>query len=118
MIARISADTRYKLYINGNLVSIGPCKGNLWTTYYETVDLSRYILKGSNVITAEVLHFSSDIAYDDSHWSIAEVITSSFIDKKSSSFGGELTPWILKERPIPQLSRVTRNFKGVSKNRL
>ncbi|MDI6617109.1 MAG: alpha-L-rhamnosidase C-terminal domain-containing protein [Clostridiales bacterium] len=56
LIIRVSADSRYKLYFNGRLVSTGPCKGNEWTTYYETVDLSSYIKDGRNVIAAEVMH--------------------------------------------------------------
>ena len=29
---RVSADTRYKLFINGNEVLCGPCKGNRFVT--------------------------------------------------------------------------------------
>lgn len=60
--ARVSADTRYKLYLNGKLVSVGPCKGTDATTYYETVDLTPCLRPGKNRITARVLHLDNYIA--------------------------------------------------------
>lgn len=57
LLVKVSADSRYKLYINENLVSIGPCKGNENTWYYETIDLSQYLIKGENTIATEVVHF-------------------------------------------------------------
>ena len=55
---RVSADSRYKLYVNDKLVSTGPCKGNIHTWYYETVDVTDCLVQGINVIAAEVLHFA------------------------------------------------------------
>ena len=40
LTVRVSAEARYKLYLNGTLVSLGPCKGNEFARYYETVDLA------------------------------------------------------------------------------
>ncbi|GBF77632.1 hypothetical protein PA598K_06189 [Paenibacillus sp. 598K] len=55
---RVSADSRYRLYLNGASVAIGPCKGDAATHYYEEVDLSAYLRAGSNVLAAKVLHYS------------------------------------------------------------
>jgi Glycogen debranching enzyme len=196
LCVRVSADSRYKLYVNEKLVSLGPCKGDRWITHYETVDLTDYLDNGCNIISAEVLHFANFIAYsgnhkegpfsirrtskaafllegilldkegnviedlstdtkwkvqqeegirfitpsfseisgafehvdfknmtqnwrskvfDDAKWMSAEVITSSFIDKFSAGKYGSLTPWILKESPIPQLIRVEKHFESVTK---
>ena len=35
----ISANSRYRLWINGRPVTSGPCKGDRWRRYYETVDV-------------------------------------------------------------------------------
>lgn len=59
-ILNISADTRYKLYINGILASIGPCKGDRQVWYFDTVDITSYLKKGKNVIAVSVLRYPAD----------------------------------------------------------
>ncbi|MDB5025610.1 MAG: Bacterial alpha-L-rhamnosidase [Mucilaginibacter sp.] len=53
-IVHISADNRYKLYVNGTLVSLGPARGDTYYWNYETVDLSPYLSVGKNIIAAVV----------------------------------------------------------------
>ncbi|KAL2214694.1 Six-hairpin glycosidase [Sarocladium strictum] len=55
---RVSADTRYRLYVNNVSVSVGPCKSHPGRWYYETVDIQPYLVQGVNVIGAVVLRFS------------------------------------------------------------
>jgi hypothetical protein len=59
--AWISADTKYRLYINGKLVSRGPVDigrdyfgGNTGRWFYDYRDLTSFFKKGKNVIAAEV----------------------------------------------------------------
>ena len=61
-IARIfvSADSRYKLYVNGSYVGNGPLKGDPYRQFYETFDISQYLIPGENVIAAYVLRFPPD----------------------------------------------------------
>jgi len=56
---RVSADSRYRLYMNGQSVSVGPCKGDRHTHYYETVNLTAYLRRGVNVLAAKVLHYAA-----------------------------------------------------------
>jgi alpha-L-rhamnosidase len=56
-LVKVSADTRYRLFINGISVSFGPCKSYLSRWYYETVDISPYLKQGPNVLHARVLRF-------------------------------------------------------------
>ncbi len=51
---RVSADNRYKLFVNESLVSLGPALGDIKHWNYETVDLAPYLKKGANIISAEV----------------------------------------------------------------
>lgn len=50
----VSADNRYKLYVNGTLVSLGPARGDTYYWNYETVNLAPYLLPGKNIISAIV----------------------------------------------------------------
>jgi alpha-L-rhamnosidase len=53
-IVHISADNRYKLYVNGKLISLGPARGDTYYWNYETVDLAPYLSAGKNTIAALV----------------------------------------------------------------
>ncbi|GAA4317524.1 hypothetical protein GCM10023149_15110 [Mucilaginibacter gynuensis] len=52
----VSADNRYKLYVNGQLVSIGPARGDNYSWNYETVDLAPYLKSGNNTVAALVFN--------------------------------------------------------------
>lgn len=58
-IIHISADNRYRLYVNGHQVGIGPARGDLSNWYYETIDISPYLKYGKNVLAAEVVNYGS-----------------------------------------------------------
>lgn len=59
---KISADSRYKFYVNDTLVEFGPSKGNQEQWYYDEIDLAPHLHIGSNVLVVQVLHYSID------HW--------------------------------------------------
>lgn len=198
LLINVSADSRYKLYMNDCLVLIGPCKGNDHTWYYDSADLTEYLVSGENIISAEVVHYpeatiglyeqkgpfsvtrtpkaafwlegavqnanneilediSTDVKwkcmqekgivflppvtaylsggfehfdykniicgwkkalFDDSSWSEAEVIGNSNFDNYSANNYGEISPWNLASRPIPQLYRKEKRFSKVTKTDL
>ena len=53
-VVHVSADNRYKLFVNGTLVSLGPARGDLTHWKFETVDLAPYLQAGKNTIAARV----------------------------------------------------------------
>ena len=53
-IIHVSADNRYKLYVNGKLVSLGPARGDLLYWNYETIDIAPYLQSGKNLFAALV----------------------------------------------------------------
>lgn len=58
----ISAQARYKLFINGEFVCVGPCKGTREKTYFDTVTVTDYLKVGKNEIFVEVLQLpESDV---------------------------------------------------------
>lgn len=50
----VSADNKYKLYVNEELVALGPAIGDLQNWNYDTIDLAPYLEPGENVLAAKV----------------------------------------------------------------
>ena len=53
-IIHVSADNRYKLYVNEQLVSMGPARGDMYYWNYETVDIAPFLYAGTNIVAARV----------------------------------------------------------------
>jgi alpha-L-rhamnosidase len=53
-VIHVSADNRYKLFVNEKLVSLGPARGDLTHWNFETVDIASYLQAGQNIIAAKV----------------------------------------------------------------
>lgn len=51
----ISANSRYRLWVNEEPVLSGPCRSDKFRQYYETVELGGYLRQGKNVLAAQVL---------------------------------------------------------------
>ncbi len=56
-LIKVSADSRYRLYVNGVSVSFGPCKGDQYVWHHEEVDLAPYLIAGENALCAVVLRY-------------------------------------------------------------
>ena len=53
-IVHVSGDNRYKLFVNEDLVSVGPALGDIQHWNYEIIDLAPYLKSGENIIAAKV----------------------------------------------------------------
>ncbi|MFA6872845.1 MAG: alpha-L-rhamnosidase C-terminal domain-containing protein [Bacteroidaceae bacterium] len=53
-VIHVSADNRYKLFVNDSLVSLGPCRGDLSNWNFETLDIARFLKVGKNTLAAVV----------------------------------------------------------------
>ena len=60
VLLRLTADSRYRLMVNGELVGAGPAKpsGGVW--FVDTVDIAGHLRVGQNVVGIEVLTYSVD----------------------------------------------------------
>jgi alpha-L-rhamnosidase len=54
----ISANSRYRLWINGKAVTSGPCKGDRFRRYYETVEVSEFLRLGNNIVAVKVVDYT------------------------------------------------------------
>jgi alpha-L-rhamnosidase len=59
-IIHVSADNRYRLFVNGQAVCFGPARGDLTHWYYESIDIAPYLKPGKNLLAAEVWNFGDD----------------------------------------------------------
>lgn len=53
----VSADSRYKLYVNEKLVEVGPSKGDHQVWFQDELNITSLMKKGNNVIAVEVMRF-------------------------------------------------------------
>ncbi|MBB5637840.1 hypothetical protein HDE68_003765 [Pedobacter cryoconitis] len=53
-LIHVTADNRYRLFVNGKPVCSGPARGDLFNWFYETIDIAPYLTEGENTIAALV----------------------------------------------------------------
>lgn len=53
-LVHVTADNRYRLFVNGKPVLSGPARGDRFNWYYETIDLAPHLQAGANVVAALV----------------------------------------------------------------
>jgi alpha-L-rhamnosidase len=59
-VVHVSADNRYRLFVNGEQVSSGPQRSDLMHWRYETVDLAPQLHAGRNVLAALVWNWGAE----------------------------------------------------------
>ncbi|WVW82737.1 hypothetical protein I302_104748 [Kwoniella bestiolae CBS 10118] len=56
-ILHFSADTRYKLFVNGHRVAVGPSRSHSTIWYYDTLDIAPWLIKGENKLEFLVIRY-------------------------------------------------------------
>lgn len=59
-VVHVSADNRYRLYVNGSAVSSGPQRSDVAHWKYETVDIAPQLVRGRNVLAAVVWNWGAN----------------------------------------------------------
>lgn len=55
----ITADTKYKLFVNGTRVALGPSRSSTLMWHYDEIDIAPHLVSGRNVIEVLVLRYFS-----------------------------------------------------------
>jgi len=101
-IIHVSADNRYKLYINGVYVCNGPARSHLFKWNFESIDISSYLHQGINIISSVVWNFAE-------HRPLAQISgQTGFIvqgNSKGESIANTDTSWVVVKdtayKPLP-----------------
>ena len=62
-VVHVTADSRYRLFVNGQSVSFGPQRSDPLLWHYDSIDLAPWLHAGANVITARVWSYGEDAPY-------------------------------------------------------
>jgi len=62
-IVHISADNRYRFFVNGNPVCFGPQRGEPMCWHFDSVDLAPYLRTGDNVLAVQVWNYGHNRPY-------------------------------------------------------
>ncbi|HLY71341.1 MAG TPA: alpha-L-rhamnosidase C-terminal domain-containing protein [Puia sp.] len=73
-VINISADNRYRFFVNGLSVCTGPARSDLANWNFETVDIASYLTPGNNIIAATVWNFAEYRPYSQISYQTAFII--------------------------------------------
>jgi alpha-L-rhamnosidase len=59
-VVHVSADNRYRLFVNGQSVCYGPQRGDLLHWHYDSIDLAPYLRAGDNLMAIQVWNYAAD----------------------------------------------------------
>jgi hypothetical protein len=62
-VVHVAADARYRLFVNGESVTYGPQRSDVWVWRYDTLDLAPWLQEGVNVIAAQVWSYGELAPY-------------------------------------------------------
>lgn len=79
-IINVSADNRYRLFVNGKSVCSGPARADLEHWTFESIDIAAFLHAGKNILAAEVWNFG-----DLKPWAQFSIKTAFIIQGNSSS---------------------------------
>jgi hypothetical protein len=70
----VSADSRYRLFVNGTPVGRGPLKGTLKRYHFEEWEVAPLLRPGRNVLAADVVWFGHNVPLSEEHSGFAGLL--------------------------------------------
>lgn len=120
---KISADSKYKLYVNNHFVCYGPARGDRQVWYYDEPNISPYLCEETNTIRIEVLYYQpygSNVNFGIAHGMVPALLFDAqgcqikdlqddIYDETRVSEAGQLLKW--KGRIVPAFN-IEREAEG------
>lgn len=103
----LSADSRYKLYINGQLLGVGPAAGDFYNYHYDSFGFDRKIKLNARKyqLVVEVLSFGKNGPINEMHARGGLMVHGAILDEQDnvllpvSTRGGDDSAWRVLEDP-------------------
>lgn len=92
----VSADHRYRLFVNGKSVSHGPARSDIWHWNFESLDLAPFLQKGKNVLAAVVWNGGENAPFAQMSFQTGFILQG---DGKSEALVDTDTSWRVLQNP-------------------
>ncbi len=96
-VIRVSADSRYRLYVNDTSMAQGPCKGDRNVWYYDEVDIKNALHQGVNVFAVVVLRYPQNLKNKINHSMIRTEVPGFYLAGTIMLVDGEVIPFTADE---------------------
>ncbi|WP_448520283.1 alpha-L-rhamnosidase-related protein [Rhodoflexus sp.] len=110
-IVHVSADNRYRLFVNGVPVAHGPARSDLAYWNFETLDIAPYLQTGGNTLAAVVWNFAEHAPWAQISYQTGFILQG---NTENESFINTNSTWkVLRNQaisPIPIRMEDVRNF--------
>lgn len=73
-VVHVSADNRYRLFVNGKAVAHGPARSDTQNWNYETIDIAPYLQTGRNVLASQVWYMGEGAPFAQMSYQLGFVL--------------------------------------------
>ena len=95
-VVHVSADNRYRLFVNGRAVAMGPARSDLQNWNYETLDLAPFMQAGRNVLAAQVWNMGEGAPFAQMTYQTGFVLQGDGQTEKAANTDGS---WKIYQNP-------------------
>ncbi len=110
-LIHVSADNRYRLFVNGQFVCYGPARGDLAHWRFESIDIAPYLQAGENALAAAAWNFGEFIPWAQMTHETAFILQG---DSEAEALVNTNKDWKVTQNaaysPLPVDSRTLRTF--------
>ncbi|MES2730339.1 MAG: alpha-L-rhamnosidase N-terminal domain-containing protein [Bacteroidota bacterium] len=110
-LVHVTADNRYRLFVNGKPVGAGPARGDKMHWRFETYDLSPHLQAGKNTLAAMVWNMGNNQPMAQQTWETGFLVQGN--TEKESAVNTDATHWLVTQNlayhPLPVTAAMVDN---------